>query len=188
MSTSPATSDMLPARTVSVYKGGMKKTFSACMLTIAFVTFGVASASAQATSTFMLVPGIPGDATNARYAGWIEVSSLRQTLGVQLKGGSLCDVEVVKRLDIAGPRLWVAAVTGQVFPEVTIEVIRTDGDQSRLYEIKLTSARVLSISTTGDSAFVESVTLSPVSATLTVFTQKADGSAGTPITGTFACK
>ena len=117
-----------------------------------------------------------------------KVRSLRQTLGVQLKGGSLCDVEVVKRLDIAGPRLWVAAVTGQVFPEVTIEVIRTDGDQSRLYEIKLTSARVLSISTTGDSAFVESVTLSPVSATLTVFTQKADGSAGTPITGTFACK
>jgi type VI secretion system Hcp family effector len=166
----------------------MKKSFSACMLTIAFATFGVTGASAQTTSTFMLVPGIPGGATQERHAGWIEVMSLRQTFGVQLKGGSLCDVEVVKGLDISGPRLWAAAVTGQVFPEVTIEVIREGADQQKMYEIKLTSARVLSISTTGDSAFAESVTLSPASATLSVFTQRPDGSVGPPVTNTFSCK
>jgi hypothetical protein len=88
------------------------------MITIAMLPI---AASAQ-DQTFMLVPGIPGSSLDAHHERWIDVSSLRQTWNATAKKHSACEIEIGKGLDVAGPRLWTAAVTSQLFPELRIEV------------------------------------------------------------------
>lgn len=166
----------------------MKKTFTACVLALGFAVVGADTAWAQ-VDTFMLVPGIAGDSTHERHQDWIEVLSLSQTLDATGKRRSSCDIQVVKELDLAGPLLWAAAVSGQVFPEVRVELVRAGETSSVLYEIKLGNVHVSTISTSsGGSSIVESLSLAAETATLTYFTQKPDGTAGPPVSATVSCK
>ncbi len=165
----------------------MKKTFTACVLAIGFAIIGVDTAWAQA-ETFMLVPGIPGGSVDDQHKGWIDVMSITQTLESNGRRRSSCEIQVVKSLDIAGPPLWAAAVTGQVFPEVRVEVFKPGETPFLLYEIKLGNARVSTISTSVANVFAESLALVAETVTLTVFTQKPDGSQGPPVTATVSCK
>ena len=165
----------------------MKKTLTVCALAIAMSSLGARSAAAQ-IETFMLVPGIPGDSIDERHKDWIDVLSVTQTLEAAGKKKSSCEIQVVKQLDIAGPRLWLAAVTAQIFPEVRVEVIRSGEDQRRVYAITLANARVSSIATAVSNTFVETLSLTAETATLTVFQQRPDGTEGPPVSATVSCK
>ncbi len=161
----------------------MRKTFAACVLAFGFTVIGAPSAWAQA-DTFMFVPGIPGGSIDDRHEDWIDVMSITQTLDSNGKRRSSCEIQASKRLDIAGPLLWVAAVTGQVFPEVRVEVLRPGDKPFLIYELKLGNARVSTIATsinTGDLA--ETFSLVAETATLTVFRQP-----GPPVTATISCR
>src|SRR6185436_10737853 len=115
-----------------------------------------------ATDTFMLVPGIPGDSAARGHENWIDVISLQQSWPGQVRKGTSCDVTVVKALDSAGPRLWLAAVTGQSFPEIKIEMVKAAADPFTFYQLKLTNAIISSITTSGNStSIVENVVISP---------------------------
>ena len=159
---------------------------------VPLLTLGLAAAAttvaSAATQTFMLVPGIPGGSVDDRHANWIDVLSLSQGWAGARKGGA-CDVAIAKDLDIAGPRLWGAAVTGQALGDVRIEVMRVGGEQTKLYEIRLTNARVLNIATSGASGgtFMESLTLTSDTATLSYYPQRPDGSVGAAISTTIGC-
>jgi len=147
----------------------------------------VPRAASAATDTFMFVPGIPGGSADDRHKGWIDVISLQQGWPGTAKRTS-CDVTVVKALDIAGPKLWLAAVTGQVFAEIKIEALKAGADPIKFYELKLTNVQISSITTNGTgTAFIEDVVLSPQSATLSFFSQNPDGSTGPPVTVTVPC-
>jgi type VI secretion system secreted protein Hcp len=164
----------------------VKKILRAVLLVLCFVAFaGVGQAMAQ--DTFMLVPGIKGSATDARHRDWIDVLSLSQTLD-QVAGRPQCTLNATKLLDISGPLLWGAAVTGKVFPQIRIEVVSAGERPQIFYQITLTNAVVTGISTSGSSGgFVELVTLSATSVQLKFFPQRADGSLGSPVTSTFTC-
>ncbi len=136
----------------------------------------------------MLVPGIPGGSIDDQHKDWIDVMSITQTLESNGKRRSSCEIQVVKSLDIAGPLLWAAAVTGQVFPEVRVEVFKPGETPFRLYEIKLGNASVSTISTSIAHGFAETLALVAETATLRVFTQKADGTTGPPVSATVSCK
>ena len=159
---------------------------------VPLLTLGLAAAAttvaSAATDTYMLVPGIAGGSVDSKHAGWIDVLSLSQGWA-GIKKGSSCDVSIVKDLDIAGPRLWGAAVTGQVLGDIRIEVLHSGAEPTKLYEIRLTNARILNITTSGSSggSFVESLTLTSDTATLSYYPQRADGSIGPPVTTTIAC-
>jgi len=163
---------------------------------LAILAFVVASVTALAptafaqirTQTFALVPGIPGSSTDEHHAGWIEVASLSQGLSTAKKG-TACDVFLGKQLDIAGPRLWLAAVTGQTFGEIRIEVVKTGEMPLKFYEVRLQNARVTNISTAGSSGgdFFESVGLTGTSMTLSFYPQKPDGTLDTPVTTNIPC-
>jgi len=160
---------------------------------VPLLTLGLAAAAttvaSAATDTYMLVPGIAGGSLDVRHANWIDVLSLSQGWSGVKKTNS-CDVSIVKDLDIAGPKLWGAAVTGQALGEVRIEVFHSGGEPTKLYEIRLTNARILNIATSGSSgggSFVESLTLTSDTATLSYYQQRPDGSIGAPITSTIAC-
>jgi type VI protein secretion system component Hcp len=170
----------------------MKKALSVCLLVLGFATWvGVRQASAQ-TSTFMHVPGISGSSTDSSHPGWIEVVSLSQTLehvGKSPAAGRQwsCDVAVLKGLDVSGPPLWMAAVLGQVFGEIKIEVIRSGASPSKLYEIRLRFARVTGISTSGTGTYTESVTLRGDDAVLTFFPQSETGGTLPGVSAGIAC-
>jgi len=155
------------------------------LLILAGVAIAVMPTSASAQDpTFMLVPGIPGSSLDAHHLGWIDVVSLRQSWSAAAKKNA-CEIEIVKGLDIAGPRLWAAAVTGQLFTEIRIEVTRTD--QTKTYEIRLSNAQITSIVTAGTTTFAETVTITAAGMNLFFYPQNPDGSIGAPVTTSIAC-
>lgn len=167
----------------------MKKILKAFLLALFVVgAAGASQAMAQAvTSTYMYVPGINGSSSDLRHRDWIDVVSLTQTLD-QSKKQPECTMEVVKSLDISGPALWGAAVTGRVFGEILIDVTINEirsGAPKLFYQIKLQSARVRGISTIGNGVYVERVTLDAGSVQLLFYPQGANGSLGAPVT--FVC-
>jgi type VI protein secretion system component Hcp len=169
----------------------MRRTISQLLLTGMFSMVAIASSSAQSTTTVMLVPGVPGSSVVSGHQNWIDVFSMSQGLTPAKK--STCDLNVAKKLDIAGPLLWVATQTGQVFQDVEIDVLKTSGAALvKIYQIDLLQAQVSSISDSGASGgnpfFTESVAWTAPSITISVFPQLPDGSAGTPVTATIACQ
>jgi type VI protein secretion system component Hcp len=153
---------------------------------------GARTASAQIT-TFMFVPGIPGGSADITHAEWIDVDDLTQAWPgpAQPTRRTTCEVTVRKQLDIAGPRLWAAAVTGQVFAEIKIDVLKPGPARFRIYEAKLHNAQITRMATFSSyiqGQLFEDVTVSPETVTLTAFTQDPDGSPGEPVVATFPCR
>jgi type VI secretion system secreted protein Hcp len=139
-------------------------------------------------TTFMFIPGIPGESTDARHPNWIDVDGMAQTLldGDRKSSGPQCSVDVRKHLDVAGPRLWLAAVTGQAFDQIQIELVSAGG--LSFYRILLNNARVTSITTTDDNATPsEHLTLDMTSVTIVYGRQKPDGTLDSAVTTTFGC-
>lgn len=165
------------------------KRMSSAAVVLSFITaIGVGSALVLAqTDTFMLVSGIPGDSLDRVHAGWIDVTSLRQAFPAEEGAQSTCEVTVVKGLDIAGPRLWAAAVTGQRFAEVRIEVMESGEQNRKIYEIRMSDVGITGIVTAGDDATAETVNLAPVTMTLSFFPRNPDGSLGAPVTTEIPC-
>jgi type VI secretion system secreted protein Hcp len=166
----------------------VKKILKGILLVLGFIgCTGVGEAIAQ-TDTFMLVPGIKGSSTDDRHKEWIDVVSLSHTLE-PAKGRPQCTLAVVKGLDNSGPLLWAAAVTGQVFGQIQIDV--TAGSEKArevFYQVKLNNATVTTVSTNvGSGAFSEVVTLAAGSVELLFFPQRTDGSLGTPVKSSFTC-
>lgn len=168
------------------------KTFQGILLLLLVLLLlaGVPPAAwAQTTATFMQVPGIPGSAIEAHHIGWIDVLSLRQSWPIS-KDKSFCAVEVGKWLDIAGPRLWAAAVTGRQFPDNVVEIQRGGEGSAKLYELHLRDAQITAIvSSSAPGSFPsESVTITPTRMDVSFYPQNADGSVCHPITTSIACK
>jgi type VI secretion system secreted protein Hcp len=165
----------------------MKQVLSVVVLSVAASLVAAPRAAAQSTSAFMLVPGIPGDSTNDRHKDWIDVSSVTQNFVAGAKNTGACTVNVTKALDRSGPLIWGAAVTGQIFTEIRIDIIRTGGEQQRVYDVTLTNAVVTAI-TSKPTDLNEQVTLSGSAATLRFYPQNPDGSVGAPVTSSVSCK
>jgi type VI protein secretion system component Hcp len=160
--------------------------FGVVLLAVIAIAVVPTAASAQ-SQTFMLVPGIPGSSTDASHVDWIDVFSLQQGWDAATKKQNSCEVQVIKGLDIAGPRLWAAAVTGQVFGEIRIEVMSSGGDRRKEYEVRLANAHITSILTAGAQVFNETVTVTATGMSLFFYPQNPDGTAGTPVTTSIAC-
>ena len=113
--------------------------------------------AAQTVSIYMNVPGIPGDATDAKHADWIEVEAVGQGVtntpvpvgsGQATGKATFQPLKIVKRIDRASPLLFLNTAKGTHYPTITIQFARTTGDRPVFYEIKLTDALISSVSTT----------------------------------------
>ena len=160
------------------------------VLAIGTLVIGLlAGGSAQAFAafhTFLFVPGIPGESTDAQHPNWIEVLSMSQGVSSTKRSVACSDLSIMKQLDQAGPAFWAAAAAGQVFPEIHLEVVKVAGDTSAVvYDIKIINARVTSTQTSGSSELpIESVSFSYQSLTLTFNPPNGTGGTtpGTPQT------
>ena len=165
----------------------MQKPLVTCLLVAALSAATAQVAVAQNADTFMLVPGIPGGSQDARHADWIDVISLSQSFDATAKGRTPCTVVVIKNFDKSGPLLWAAAVAGQVFPDIKVEIFKASDRPIKFYELTLFNARIATISST-PAEFTESLTITGTSATLTFFQQKPDGTAGDAVSSTVSCR
>jgi type VI secretion system secreted protein Hcp len=144
-------------------------------LVLGVLATGSGEAYAQ-FQTFMLVPGIPGDATDAQHPDWIEILSMSQGATSTKKTVACSDLSVLKFLDRSGPALWAAAAVGQVFPEIRIEVVTGSDTRIVIYDLRFVNAKVTSINTSGASELpTESVSFSYQSLTLTFNRQSSTG-------------
>jgi len=155
-------------------------------LLLGFLAVGPARADA-AFKTFLFVPGIAGSATEIHHVDWIEVLSMSQGVASTKKAVSCSDVSVMKSLDEAGPALWVAAAMGQVFPELRLHVVNSEG--AIVYDLKFTNGRVTSTQTSGSSELpTESVSFSYQTLTLTFNPQDSTGHVIPGIPQTISCQ
>ena len=140
---------------------------------------------------FLKIPGISGNASSLpQHLGEIEVVSIRQTYSAYAPATSRrpCSLVVVKPLDKAGPKLWVAAVTGQVFSEIEVAVVNdSSANPFTAYKITLTNARVVGMTTEGEQAFLETVTFEGASAILAITQTAATGQQLGASTSTVTC-
>lgn len=179
----------------SVTRRGMTRGF---LLLLVVSTIAMVPQKASATDQLLMhVPGIPG--SSATRADWIDLFSFSGTAVAPASNGIAkilqsstqpCQITVLKQLDIAGPRLWAATVTGQTFSTIELQVLQATGSPTirLIYDIMLTNAQITAVSDSGASELpTESVTFKAANLTLAFTPQNDDGSPGTPVTTTFAC-
>lgn len=106
---------------------------------VLIVTAGMAtlSVAAQAADIFMLVQGVPGDATAKGHEGWIRVASLdlatTAVVSITAVGGASVGKPSPAAFEFAiasGP--WSAQIlrqitTGRAYPKVTFDAVAADG-------------------------------------------------------------
>lgn len=165
----------------------------------------VASVPAHAATTdvFLQLDGIPGESTDAKHKDWIEIRSYSQGFSNPTSTGSgggggagkvSCgDVNVMKSIDKASPKLMEAVMTGKHIAKGTLAFRSASGKGDVDYytvvldEVFVTSVQQSDASSDG-TRINESVSLAASKFSFSYRTQKADGSYDTPKTFTFDCK
>jgi type VI secretion system secreted protein Hcp len=123
---------------------------------------------------FCQVKGIDGDSTDDKHKNWIEIlsyshgvsqaSSVRSSAGASSGGRTdHQDLSIVKRLDKASPKLFLACCKGDHIAEVKIELCRATGDKQKYMEYKMTDVMISSVRPGGSSQGGEEIPLEEVS-------------------------
>ena len=156
-----------------------------------------AFAGAQAIDIFVLFDGIAGESADKDHARWIDVLSYSHALSSPatiVGGGGGAGkpqhepVAFTKFLDAASPELIKALNQGKHVKDATFEFVRTGDRPFKFLTVKLEDVILTSyaISAAAGSDFpVEAVGVVYKKITWTYVPQKADGSAGTPITTSY---
>ena len=108
------------------------------------------------------IEGIPGESTDDKHKGWIDVTSychsVAQTVnwtdpGDRTAGHSQhADFAFAKLLDKASPKLALYCCNGRVISSVTLELCRDDAAGRRFMQYKLTDVLVTGVAVEGDVA------------------------------------
>lgn len=142
--------------------------------------------SQSLAATFLNLAGIPGDSVDTDHVGQIDVAQYTQLVS----GDRNCvRLVVVKRLDNASPALSTLAVTRQRISDGRVEKV-TGPDRFVFFSADLAQIAVNSVELVNqsDGSVMEKVMLTPRALTLSFIPQRSDGTPGTPITGSVACK
>ena len=102
---------------------------------------------------FMKIDGIPGESTDDKHKDWIEIFAFNHGIsqpGTVVGGptSERCDHEdfsIVKTLDKATPKLFLACCNGQHIMEVTLELCRAGGDKQKFMEYKFQDLIISSV-------------------------------------------
>ena len=122
---------------------------------------------------FLKVATVPGESTDDKHKEWIEVLSYSWGAS-QTSGGSqsatgshagqrvdISDFSVVKQLDKASPKLFLACCTGEHIGVVTMELNKAGGDKQKYMTYKFSDVLVSSVrpggSAQGDGLPLEEV-------------------------------
>jgi|SRR5437660_3578918 len=142
------------------------------------------------TAAFLAIDGIPGESTDAKHPGTIDIDSWSwgetqtSTLGTGAGAGkvSMQDIHFVSKIDKSSPKLLLATASGEHIKDVTLYVRKAGGSVDYL-QIKLTDALVSSYQTGGrsDEIPTESFSINFAKIQYTYTGTDDKGSAITPI-------
>jgi type VI secretion system secreted protein Hcp len=128
----------------------------------------------MAIDMFLKISTVPGESQDDKHKDWIEVLSFsfgasQKSAGERSTGGaasaervSMQDFSVVKSLDKASPKLFIACCKGEHISEVKLELCRATGDKSKYMEYKMTDVLVSSVRKGGSAQGGEGLPLEEV--------------------------
>lgn len=142
--------------------------------------------SAHADIAVLQIPGVPGESTLSGFRDWINATSLSVAVTDRVCAG----FTVMKPFDRSSPILSADALSGMVYPTMTVLVQRAGEGQRPYLTYVLTNSTVFSIGTTYSpgGALVEGVTFRPSHISLTYYPQDEKGGFGAAVASTLACK
>jgi type VI secretion system secreted protein Hcp len=152
----------------------------------------------MAVDMFLKLGDIKGESVDDKHKDEIDVLSwswgATQSGTTHLGSGggagkvAVQDLHITKYTDSASPNLWLHCCTGKHYDEATF-IVRKAGDKPLEYlKIKMSEVMITSITTGGsggDDRLTENVTLNFAKFKQEYTPQKADGSGGAAIEGTF---
>lgn len=114
------------------------------------------------TDMFLWVDGIPGESTDDKHRDYIDVAAYHY--GVSRPGQQFpvdvrpptpvanhADLTVVKQIDRASPKLFLACCSGQHFKQVRFDVFRPGGAPTRIIGYTMTDVIITSVKPVGSS-------------------------------------
>ncbi len=124
---------------------------------------------------FLKIANVPGESTDEKHTEWIEVLSYSWG-AAQATGGSasatgghagqrvdIQDFSVVKNIDSASPKLFLACCTGEHMADVTLELCKASGDKHKYLTYKMADVLVASVRPGGSSQGGDALPLEEVS-------------------------
>jgi type VI secretion system secreted protein Hcp len=129
----------------------------------------------MAFDAFLKLSTIPGESTDDKHKDWIEILSyswgVSQPAGGERSTGgaaaaeraSHSDFSIVKILDKASPKLFLACCKGEHIAEVKLELCRATGDKQKYMEYKMSDVLVSSVRPGGAAKGGETLPLEEVS-------------------------
>lgn len=155
----------------------------------------------MAFDSFLKIDGIPGESLDDKHKDWIEVLSFSfgmvqpaSATASSAGGGTaervnLQDLQVVKHVDKASPKLYELCCSGKHIANVTVELCRAGGDKLKYMEVKMEQVIISNCAPGGhsqgsDGFPTESISFNYGKIKWTYTQQKrADGSGGGNVTG-----
>jgi type VI protein secretion system component Hcp len=149
------------------------------------LAFGSTTASAD---IFLLVPGVDGESTAVGYEDWIVIESM----SIGFADRTCSGISLVKPLDKASPVLSASAITGQLFPSMTLAVTKPSlgpGAAAQFLTLAMTNVVVSQVSVSSEASGPpsESLNLQAGVVTMVYRPQRPDGTLGPPIQSTLTC-
>lgn len=160
-------------------------TVRAVIASVALLAASTTTASA-AIDSYLYIPGVPGESTTAGFPNWIDVTAISVAVADRVCSG----ITITKYLDSSSPFLSAAALTGMIYPSMTVQVVKVGEAQLPFLTYTLTNVTVgsvgVAVSPTG--VLVEQVVLRPALIDMSYKSQGPDGSLQPPIQSTLTCK
>lgn len=128
----------------------------------------------MAFDAFLKISTIPGESTDAGHSEWIEILQFTHgvsqpaTGSVSSGGGRSAErsnhdhFSIIKALDKASPKLFLACCKGEHIPEVKVEICRNTGNKVKYMEYKMTDVIISEVRPTGTAQGPEVLPLEKV--------------------------
>jgi type VI secretion system secreted protein Hcp len=173
----------------------MNKMIRPCLAaSLAAASLAAAVPAAAAVDMFLAIEGVPGESTDSKHKGEIDVLAwswgMSQQTALTMSGaasrgrGCLQDLSLTKYQDKATTKLMGAVMNGTNYPKVKLTVRKAGEFPVETMVIEMEKVYVTSLSTGGsggEDRLTENVTLRFLGVTATYTPQDETGKSGTPI-------
>lgn len=127
----------------------------------------------MAFDVFLKIATIPGECTDDKHKDWIELLSYHHGVSQPTSGSASSgsrgsgrsdhqEFTVVKRIDKASPKLFLACCNGEHINEITVELCRATGDKQKYMVYKMSDVMVRSVRPGGSAKDANEVPLEEV--------------------------
>ena len=146
---------------------------------------------------YMQIEGLKGESTDTEHKDWIEVLSFTHAITQPASATAAATIAgrsqhsaytITKRLDATSPKLYEMCSSGKHVKSVNLEMMSSSGNKkARFMQVKMEEVVISHVAPSGDGDFPsESVSFNYGTIKWTYTVQRADGSQGGNVTGSWS--